>query len=255
MKLHISGLEACYSKYRALKGVSLDVSPGEVVSLVGPNGSGKSTLIKCIAGIMRPSSGTITLDGKDLSKMDRSEMARLIGYVPQSYDRTFFATVMEAVLLGRKPHIKWGVSQNDLEIVQRVLEEMNIGDLSGKQLDEISGGERQRVLIARVLAQEPGLFLFDEPTNNLDLKYQIEMLDVARNRARETGASVIISLHDLNLALNHTDRTIIMKKGEIFADGKPTDVLTQDNIREVYEVEAHILESVHGRYIAPLRVA
>jgi iron complex transport system ATP-binding protein len=254
MKIKIDGLGVNYGAHRALDNVSFEGNPGEVISVIGPNGSGKSTLIKCIAQVHRPSSGKVILNDADAAKMDPNEIARLIGYVPQNFHYLFFSTVMETVLLGRKPHIKWKVTQHDLDVVQQALDSMNIRNFAGKFMDQLSGGEKQKVYIARALAQEPELFLFDEPTSNLDLKHQIEVLEITRSLTKSRGASMIVALHDLNLAYSYSDTVIVLNKGKVHAFGKPLDVLTPETIREVYGVDAMIVESDYGRHIVPLKM-
>ena len=253
MKVKIDDVCVNYGKHKALQNVSFDVQPGEVLSIVGPNGSGKSTLIKCIAQIMKPTSGCIYVDGRDVSKIDLNEVAKLIGYVPQNFHYLFYSTVMETVLLGRKPHIKWRIAQSDLDIVQQSLDDMNISDKADKFMDELSGGEKQKVYIARTLAQQPQLYLLDEPTSNLDLKHQIEVLEITKRLTKSQGASMIVALHDLNLAMKYSDKVVMLEKGKLYAYGKPEDVLTVDNIDNVYDVEALILDSIHGKYIVPVK--
>jgi iron complex transport system ATP-binding protein len=242
-----------YGKHKALEDISFDVHPGEVLSIVGPNGSGKSTIIKCIAQVLNPTGGRILADGRDLSKIDLNEVAKLIGYVPQNFHYLFYSTVMETVLLGRKPHIKWKVSQHDLDIVQQALIDMNINEMAGKFMDELSGGEKQKVYIARTLAQQPQLYLLDEPTSNLDLKHQIEVLEINRRLTNEQGSSMVVALHDLNLAMKYSDRIVMLEKGRMYAYGKPEEVLTINNINNVYGVEALILDSAYGKYIVPVK--
>ncbi len=253
MKIKIDGLGVNYGAHRALDGVSFEGNPGEVISVIGPNGSGKSTLIKCIAQVHKPTNGKVFLNEADAARMDPGEIARLIGYVPQNFHYLFFSTVMETVLLGRKPHIKWKVSQHDLDIVQQALDSMNIRSFAGKFMDQLSGGEKQKVYIARALAQEPELFLFDEPTSNLDLKHQIEVLEITRRLTKSRGASMIVALHDLNLAYSYSDTVLVLNHGKVHAFGRPEDVLTTETIRDVYGVEAMIIESEYGRHIVPLK--
>ncbi|MCD1295707.1 ABC transporter ATP-binding protein [Methanocella sp. CWC-04] len=253
MKIIADNVSVYYGKHKALEDISFDVSSGEIVSLVGPNGSGKSTMIKCMAQIHKPSKGKIYLDDRDISKISLKEVARLIGYVPQNFHYLFFSTVMETVLLGRKPHITWSISPRDLEIVQNALNDMGISDLAGKFMDQLSGGQKQKVHIARALAQEPKLFLFDEPTSNLDLKHQMEVLEITSRLAKEEGSSLIIALHDLNLAFNYSDRVVMLRGGKIFAQGKPGDVLTPENIKEVYDVDTLQIKSDYGTHIVPIK--
>lgn len=254
MKIKIENLSVRYGTHKALDDVSFEGCSGEVITVIGPNGSGKSTLIKCIAQVHKPTTGKIFLNDADAAKMEPHDIARLIGYVPQNFHYLFFSTVMETVLLGRKPHIKWKVSPHDLEIVQQALDYMNIRSFAGKFMDQLSGGEKQKVYIARALAQEPELFLFDEPTSNLDLKHQIEVLEITRRLTKSRGASMIVALHDLNLAYSYSDTVIVLNKGRVHAFGRPEDVLTPEIIRDVYGVDAIIVESDYGRHIVPLKI-
>ena len=253
MRIRLDDIAVNYGKHKAVDGVSFEVGPGEVVTIVGPNGSGKSTIIKAIAQILSLSSGKIYLNDRDLAGIDLAEMAKLIGYVPQNFHYLFYSNVMETVLLGRKPHIKWKVSQNDLDIVQKALDNMGIAGMADKFMDELSGGEKQKVYIARTLAQQPQLYLLDEPTSNLDLKHQIEVLEITKRLTKEQGASMVVALHDLNLAMKYSDKVAMVQKGKLYAFGKPEDVLTVRNINTVYGVEAVIVESGYGKYIVPIR--
>lgn len=253
MELVLDKVCVNYDRYRAIDSVSFDVQKGEILSLLGPNGSGKSTLIKSIARVQKPSGGSILLDGRDTSKMDVREVARLIGYVPQNFQQIFYTSVIDTVLLGRKPYIRWKISDEDLRIVDTAMETMGIRGLGRKMLHQISGGEKQKVFIARALAQNPKLFLFDEPTSNLDLKHQIDVLETARVLSGERKSSMVVALHDLNLAYNYSDRIVMLKKGKVFAMGTPEEVLTARNIREVYDVNVSILDSDYGKYIMPVK--
>ncbi len=254
MKVTIDSLGLNYGSHKALDSISFDVKEGEVISVVGPNGSGKSSLIRCIAQIHSPTRGTIRIDDRDASQMDPVEVARAIGYVPQNFHFLFFSTVMETVMLGRKPHIRWKVTPRDLEVVQQSLDYMNIRHLADKFMDQLSGGEKQKVYIARALAQEPELFLFDEPTSNLDLRHQIEVLEITRNLTRTSKKSMVVALHDLNLAFTYSDRIVVLNQGKLYATGKPEEVLTPEMIRDVYGVDVFIVESDYGRHIVPLKV-
>ncbi|NPV52708.1 MAG: ABC transporter ATP-binding protein [Firmicutes bacterium] len=253
MKLLIKDICFSYGSHRALDNVSLEVHAGEVVSLVGPNGSGKSTMLRCIAHVLKPQQGAIYLDGREATRVSSREMARLLGYVPQLSVEIFPLTVFEAVLLGRKPYITWGVSQKDKDVVARVLKFMGIEDLAPRFLDELSGGEKQKVLIARALAQEPEVFLFDEPTSSLDIKHQLEVLEVIRGLAIERGCSVVMVLHDLNLASRFSDKMLLLRGGKVFAAGRPETALTPENIEAVYGVEARVTQSPFGPSVLPIR--
>ena len=172
MELVLQDVTTAYGDKIALLNVSLKVTPGHIVALVGPNGSGKSTMIKTIATILKARSGTITIDGSDIYRIDPIDLASRIGYVPQQYTYTLYSTVFETVLLGRRPYIKWTVSEEELSRVQLALEEVDMAESAGRFMDQLSGGERQKVFIARALAQDPALYLFDEPTSALDIRHQ-----------------------------------------------------------------------------------
>jgi iron complex transport system ATP-binding protein len=253
MKITVKNVTIYYDKYKAIDDISFDLNEGEILSLVGPNGSGKSTLIRGIAQIHKPTKGKIYLDGMDIGKMDMKDVAKYIAYVPQNFQQLFYTTVVDTVLLGRKPYIRWQVTQNDLNVVQDAMDTMGINDLAGKMINQISGGERQKVFIARALAQDPRAFIFDEPTSNLDIKHQLDVLEIARVLSGKRKSSMLIALHDLTLAYNYSDRVIMLKKGKMFASGTPEEVLTSENIREVYDVNVDILDSKHGKYIMPVR--
>jgi iron complex transport system ATP-binding protein len=253
MKLILDKVCVDYKQYRAVDGMSFEMNAGEVVSIVGPNGSGKSTIIKSIARILKPSSGGIFIGNRNVLAMSLREAALLMSYVPQNLPDSYNSTVADAVLLGRRPHIDWNVSMKDLEAVDSALARMGIKELAKKVMGQLSGGERQRVYIARALAQDPGIFLFDEPTNNLDLKNQLETLETVRELAMERRSMILIALHDLNLAYNYSDRVVMLNKGRLYAFGKPQDVLTAKNITDVYGVNVSIIDSGGGKYIVPIK--
>lgn len=241
MKVAVRGINFDYDGIPALRNVSLEVGEGEVVGIVGPNGSGKSTLLKCVDGILRPKVGVVLVDGKETSKMRRMELARTIGYVPQGSSGTFPIRVFEMVLMGRRPYVSWKATRKDIDAVCRVLELMGMEDMAWRYFQELSGGERQKVLIARALAQEPKVLLLDEPTSNLDLRGQIEVLELIKELVRMKGLSAMMSMHDLNLAARYSDKLVMLREGHIFAAGRPCSVLTRENIREVYGVDVEVI--------------
>jgi len=253
MELVLDNVSKAYGSITALDAISFSVGPGELVALVGPNGSGKSTLIKAIATIHNTTGGTITIDGKDIREIDPVDLAVLLGYVPQSFSYTLYSTVFETVLMGRRRYIKWSVSDEELSRVQRSLDALEMGDLAGKYINELSGGERQKVFIARALAQDPEVFLFDEPTSALDIRYQIEVMETMRRITREQNSSMIIAVHDLNLAYRYADAVVFLNKGKMAGYGKPQDILTPDCIRSVYGVDSFVVENECGRFIVPFR--
>ena len=249
MNISVTSVSQKYGSHIVLKDISFDSRSGEVLALLGPNGSGKSTLIKTIADILIPSSGSITIDGVDVQKIDPIDRAKMIGYVPQYFHYTPFTTVLDTVLIGRRPYMSWSVSDDDLAVVDNALSTMNIADLSDRFVNELSGGQRQRVFIARALAQDPNFFLFDEPTSSLDLRHQLETVSTMREIVRTDNSGMIIALHDLNLALRYTDKVLLLKDGEMYDYGTPSDVLTTESVRDVYGVHAEFVENTQGRFI------
>ncbi len=249
MNISIEHVTQKYGSHEVLHDVSFESKSGEVLALLGPNGSGKSTLIKTIADIISPAAGTIKIDGTDLQKIDPIDRAKMIGYVPQYFHYTPFTTVLDTVLIGRRPYMSWSVSDDDLNIVDSALSIMSITDLSDRFVNELSGGQRQRVFIARALAQDPSFFLFDEPTSSLDLRHQLETVLTMQNIVRKDDSGMIIALHDLNLALRYTDKVLMLKDGEMYAYGTPDNVLTVESVRDVYGVNSEIVENEQGKFI------
>ena len=249
MKIDVMNLVHNYGRYKVLKDVSFSVDSGEVVSLLGPNGCGKSTTIKIISSLFKPVSGRINIDGRDITGIDPTDRAKLIGYVPQYFTYSNFTTVLETVLIGRTPYMSWSVTEEDLAVVDYALRCMNIQDLAERQINELSGGQRQRVFIARTIAQKPVFYLFDEPTSSLDLRHQIDTLATMREIIHRDNSGMIVALHDLNLALRYTDKVILISDGEVYDAGKPADVLTPKAIFDVYGVKAEIIENDKGRFV------
>ncbi|MCL0083968.1 ABC transporter ATP-binding protein [Dehalococcoidia bacterium] len=254
MKLEIKGIRFSYGSRPALKEVTFSVKGGEVVGFVGPNGSGKTTLIKCIDRILKPKAGVVLVNGGEIRKMTLHERSRLMAYVPQSGHSVFSSTVFDTLLLGRKPYISWGLSQRDKEVVSQAISLMGLEDYTLRQFNELSGGERQKVLITRALVQEPEVLLLDEPTSNLDLRHQIEVLNIIRWVAREKGITVLMVLHDLNLASRFSDRLVMLKEGKVWAEGTPAEVLTPENMRQVYGIEATVYRNSGHPHVIPLEV-
>lgn len=255
MKLVVKDLQFGYNSRTILNGISLELRPKEMLGVIGPNGSGKSTLIQCIDGLLRPKTGSILLDGKDLKSISRRELARRVGYVPQTTSRSFFpSTVIDTVLMGRRPHLGWRSSNQDVKNVIQVLRLMGIEDLAMRDINELSGGQQQKVLIARALAQDPAVLLLDEPTSNLDIKHQLEVVEIIREKVMEKSISAIMAVHDLNLAAKYTDRIIMMKDGKVFVSGTPESVMTPENIRTVYGVVAEVIKNNGSSpHIVPVR--
>lgn len=241
MKLRIRDVEFSYVSTPVLKDVCMEANGSEILCVVGPNGSGKSTLLRCMDGILSPQKGSIILNEQNIKNMRRIELAKEIGYIPQSAPQAFPVNVFDVVLMGRRPHVGWRSGEKDTEKVLEILQLLNIEDLAMRDINELSGGEKQKVFIARAIIQEPRVLLLDEPTSNLDIKHQLEVMDIIKDIVRKKDISVIIAIHDLNLASRYADRIIMMNNGKIFAAGNPLSVFTQENIKQVYGVESEII--------------
>lgn len=252
VKISIKDLKFSYKSNKILDDLNINVEDSEIVSLVGPNGSGKTTLIKCIDRILKPR-GSILLEGREVQEMKQQEIARQIGYVPQSSSTPLATTVFDTVLMGRRPHIGWRVSDFDLNKVSDTLERLNLQDLAMRDFGQLSGGQKQKVLIARALVQEPAVLLLDEPTSNLDMKHQLDVLETISSMVKEKGISAVMAIHDLNLAARFSDKLVMLKKGVIYAAGTPIDLLSEKNISDVYGVEAIVMRSLDKPCIVPLR--
>lgn len=234
MILSVRGVTFSYSSHVVLQDVNFAVEKGDCLAVLGTNGVGKSTLLKCINKILKPQQGVILVNKDEVQRMSRLDVAKRMGYVSQRQENGGF-TVFDAVMLGRKPHIKWDVSATDLAVVQKIIELMGFESFALRYLDELSGGELQKVVIARALAQEPDLLLLDEPTSNLDLRNQLEVLKIIKEVVRDRRMAAIVTMHDLNLALRFADKFLFLKEGSVFAAGG-LEVMTPENIEQVYDV-------------------
>jgi iron complex transport system ATP-binding protein len=253
MNITVQDLTFSYRSTPTLNQISIKLHNQEVLGLIGPNGSGKTTLLKCINKILEPKQGTILLGNQAIKKMSRLEVAKQIGYVPQSQNsQSETLSVFEIVLMGRRPHIAWQSSQKDTEKVWEALKTLSIENLAMRNFFELSGGEQQRVLVARSVAQEAKVLLLDEPTSNLDIKHQLEVMDLSRKLVQEQGLAAVVAIHDLNLAARYCDQIVMMKSGVIFAAGNAISVITKENIGVVYGVEVEINYGKKGPYIVPI---
>jgi len=257
VSLQIRQVYFSYLDGLVLHNINLSIKDGEMVGLLGPNGSGKTTLIKLASGVLKPSQGEIKLDGSNLSQLNRKSIARSVAVVPQQFNIPFAFTATEVVMLGRTPFLRVfaGESEVDKQFVSNALELVGISELKERRFDELSGGERQKVILAMALAQQPKLLLLDEPTVHLDITHQVEILELVRRLNVERGLTVIAAMHDLNLASLYFDRLILLKEGRVSADGTPAEVLTEDRIREVFsasvKVEPHPVTGVPHIVIMP----
>lgn len=246
--MRANNIAVSYGAKHILKDVSLEVNPGEVVALLGANGAGKSTLLKAMCGDVRIGAGEITLDGRELKGWSYAELARKRAVLSQNSTLTFPFTSLEVALLGRNPHILERESKRDLEIVVEALKSVEAWHLADQSFPTLSGGEQQRVHLARVLTQiwevkynAARYLLLDEPTSSLDLAHQHLILRVARRFSRE-NTGVLVVLHDLNLAAHYADKIYLLKNGEVYKSGTPADTLTVANIKEVFDFDVSILE-------------
>ena len=239
MKIEARAVEALLGGNHILKGIGLETGGRELVGVIGPNGSGKSTLLKCIYRVLRPTAGAVYLDGRDLDSYSYRESARRVAVVAQHNYYNFDFSVREVVLMGRAPH-KRALERDtaeDYRIVEESLETVGLAAFADRSFSTLSGGEQQRVILARALAQRTPCLILDEPTNHLDIKYQLQLMDLVRSLDR----TVIAAVHDLNIAAMYCDRLYAVKDGQIVGQGAPKKLLTPDFIREVYEVDAQIM--------------
>lgn len=254
MRICVEHLAFNYTSETILDDVTFNIEEGVCVSILGPNGAGKTTLLKCIDRLLQYKRGTIKLDEENLRELSHEELSQRVGYVPQATGSLFPIKVFDMVLMGRSPYITWQSSNYDQVKVLTALEKLNIKNLAMKNFNEISGGQQQKVIIARALAQETNILLLDEPISSLDIRHQMEVMDIVRDLVTQLQITAVMVLHDLNIAGRYSDKIVIMNKGRIFAIGSPKEILTKENIAKVYGIEAHV-ESIAGKpCIVPIRV-
>jgi iron complex transport system ATP-binding protein len=241
IEIEVRDVKVHYRSVKALDGVSISVRGGEVLSIIGPNGAGKSTLLRVINGVLKPHLGTVLIDKTPIRDLRPKDVAKRVGYVPQGLRATGMLTVYDFVMTGRRPYVSFAPTKEDEEEVYRALEAVGISELADRALEELSGGELQRAVIARALAGDPEIMLLDEPTGNLDLKYQAELLNLIR-AMRSRGLTIIMAMHDLTQAYRISDKVLMLKNGRAFAAGRPEDVLTPDNILNVYGVPVALIK-------------
>lgn len=244
--IDIQNISYAYGKTKVLQEFTHVFEQGHFTAIMGVNGSGKSTLIRCINGMNKTTSGQIFIKEKPIDQMSVADIALRIAYVPQVHQNLFPATVFDTVLAGRIPYITWRPKSQDINIVQETLREMNLTEKALRDINQLSGGERQKVFIARALAQKTDIILLDEPTSNLDLKHQMEIMILLRQLS-EAGKTIIMAIHDINMALKYCNRFCMMKNGRLIASGLPS-VIDPPMIKEVYEVDAEIV-NINGQKI------
>jgi iron complex transport system ATP-binding protein len=243
--LGVNQLNFSYGKKQILRDVSFALHPNEIIGVVGPNGAGKSTLIKLLTKVLTASSGEIMLNSQAVEKMGRLELARQLAVVPQSGELPADYRVYDLVMMGRTPHLGFLAreSKRDHDLVQSVMQRTDTWQFRDRFANDLSGGEKQRVVLARALVQEPSYLLLDEPTNHLDLKYQIEVLSLVRQEVQR-GLGALVVLHDLNLAARLCDKLLVMQQGCVVAEGKPSEVLTESLLSSVYGTNVSVLQQV-----------
>ncbi|WP_028829526.1 ABC transporter ATP-binding protein [Proteocatella sphenisci] len=241
----IDGLSVSFGKHEVLTDINIEIKKGEFVTILGPNGSGKTTLLKSISNMIETRKNTVWVDGQDVFLMKAKERARLMSVVPQNTDVVYEFTCQDVVMMGRYPHVSRfkGETEKDKDIVLKAMQTTNVEYLKDRFFTEISGGERQRVVLAQAIAQDPELILLDEPISNLDPQYQVEILDTVKKLSIEKGLTVIAILHDLNFASMYSDKVILMKEGKIFTSGMAQDVLTAENIKRVFDADVLVSKS------------
>ena len=237
--IELQHLSYAYGKHQVLKDISFTAQPGDCVGILGNNGAGKSTLITCLNKIRKPNSGSVLVDGANVFQMSRQETARTIAYVAQKNEMSQ-TTVYDAVLLGRKPYMQWGLVKADYDLCDEMLERIGMADFKLRYINELSGGEAQKVMLARAFVQQPKILLLDEPTSNLDPRNQYEMMKLVREMAQEHGITVLVVIHDLNLALRYCNRFLFVKDGLVYDYGDQS-IITQQSLRDVYGIDASII--------------
>ena len=240
--IDMSDVVFSYGEEQVIKQISLEIQSGEFVGIIGPNGSGKSTLLRLIGALIQNQQGRIQFKQENIREISRKSLARSIAWLPQEVTMVFPFKVEEIVMMGRHPYLSplSFEDENDWDIPRRAMEETDTMSLSHRRFNEISGGEKQRVMMAGALAQNPELLLLDEPTSSLDIKYQLEILNILRRLNKQNGKTIVIAIHDLYLASKYCDRLILLNEGRIIQDGPPVKVLRQDILEKVYGVQIKI---------------
>ncbi len=251
MKLKVDNIDFAYNSHPVLSDVSFTLDRGQVLCVLGVNGAGKSTLLKCLNRILKPKRGSVLVEGDDLLLMSQNDIARRMGYVPQKHPETSLS-VFEAVLMGRKPYIRWSIAADDYTLAENIIKRIGISHLAMRPVSELSGGELQKVIIARALAQAPSILLLDEPTSNLDLKNQLEVVDLIRSIIETQGLSAVVAIHDLNIAIRFADLFVFLKEHRIHAVASKKE-LNPEIIRQVYGVEVTLKEFDGHTVVVPMK--
>ena len=240
MEIKIEDLHLSYGDNEVLKGIDLTINKPELVCILGPNGVGKSTMVFCINKLLKPTGGRVTIDGVDVKDIPLKEMAKYLSFVPHNEDTTFSLSVMDTVLMGRHPHLGERSHEEDLRIAAENIKLLGIEDLSMHGYDQLSAGQHQKVMIARGLTQEPKILILDEPTANLDVRYQMVVMRLLRDLAYYKNMIVLVICHDLNITSRYADRIVMLHEGKLFADGTAEKTLTAENIQKLYNVSCEV---------------
>lgn len=249
MILSVLDIAFQYNSHAVLQGIRFDVSCGEVVAVCGTNGAGKSTLLRCLNGVLQPRVGSVLLDGEDLRVLGRRGVARAVASVPQK-GKDSDLTVFDVVLLGVLPHRRWGPTRQDVQAVEKILMTMDLAALAHRRFSTLSGGEAQKVLLAKAIAQKPKVLLLDEPTNHLDLKNQLDMMRLVRRISQRESLAVVAAIHDLNMALRFCDRILFLKGGRIETAVAPGEV-SEEIVRHIYGVEVRVCRIEETLVVVP----
>ena len=240
-----------YDQTPVLHSISIDIPVGQFIGVIGPNGSGKSTLLKLLGGVLTAGSGNLLFNGTDYLNKNRKQLARSITWVAQDHPMVFPFKVSEIVLMGRHPYLSPFTfeGEEDIDIVRSAMERTQTLQFAHRSFNEISGGEKQRVVIAGAIAQEPELMILDEPTSALDIKYQIQILSILKQLNESKKTTIILAMHDLHLASKFCNRLILLEEGAVFKDGKTEEVLQKEHIEKVYGVKVHLIQDQNGSII------
>jgi len=240
--LATDGLRFAYDGREVLRGAEIEVGPREIVGVLGPNGSGKSTLVKILSGVLEGYSGSARFEGEEIREIPRRKLARALAVVPQEPLFGFPFTAMEVALMGRHPHLAGLAfeSESDIALARVALERCRVAELACRPIQDLSSGERQRVVFARALAQQPRALLLDEPASFLDIRHQVEIYDIVRQLVSDEGCSVLTVMHDLNLAAEYCDRIYLLQDGRVEAEGPTAEVFTYSNLKRVFQTEVYV---------------
>ena len=248
--IQANNLNLAYKDKNVVQNFDINIQKGSIVGIIGPNGSGKTTILRALAGLLSPQQGEIRINAQNLRDIPKKNRARTMGWVPQRETFAWSLKVEDIVSLGRAPHRGWLLpfSAHDKRVVQKSLKNAELSDFASRLIDELSGGEFQRVLIARALAQEPKILLLDEPTANLDIHHQIQVMDLVQNLVKKEKLTVIIAIHDLDLAARYCEQLILLDHGKTRCIGNPAETLTPENLKAVFGVDAQLYRDPRGHW-------